>query len=377
MVVHVLFPDSLQQPVGGLGEQFGHIYKRLKDKIEFHIMGYPEDKPMENYYGVYNSFPNLMHGSLSTIANQIAYFYASAKCPKKPDLIHAYDWSSYVAGVYAANLWNVPLLCSMQLSVVGLRESGITYCADANSPDGNWIHTTHEMSEYFGLTNATKIIQVSKAYSERFPQFSEKTVVIENGIEYDFWDKKSEYPFPFGGKNKRKIVYIGRFAQMKGIMQLCEAQIPDDIDLYFVGDKRGGEDYCYQAVKQKCNGVNIFHLGYLRGEAKKSLLQSADAVIMPSIHEPFGIVGLEALASKSVLISSFADGISDYLPADVGINCGKTKEDIENALEVFRNMTDEEIEIRKSKGADIAKLYDWGILSQKYYDIYTSFKGII
>jgi glycosyltransferase involved in cell wall biosynthesis len=373
MVVHVLFPDSLQTPVGGLGEQFGHIHKRLKDKIEFHVMGYPEEKPTDNYYGVYNSFPNLMHGSLSTIANQIAYFYASAKCPKKPDLIHAYDWSSYLAGVYASALWNVPLLCSMQLSVVGLRESGITYCADPNTADGNWIHSTHEMSEYFGLHNASKIIQVSSAYAKRFPEFEEKTVVIENGIEYSHWETKSSYEYPFGGKNKRKIVYIGRFAQMKGIMQLCEANIPDDIDLYFVGDKRGGEDYCYQAVKQKCNGTNIFHLGYLRGEAKKSLLQTADAVIMPSIHEPFGIVGLEALASKSVLISSFADGISDYLTPEIGINCGKTKEEIEAALTTFSQMSDEEIKERQELGVEIAKSYDWDKLAEKYYGVYTSF----
>lgn len=373
MVVHVLFPDSIQQPVGGLGEQFGHIYRRLKDRIEFHVMGYPEVNPTPNYYGVYNALPYLLHGSLATIANQITYFYASAKCPKKPDLIHAYDWSSYLSGVFASKLYNVPLLCSMQLSVTGLRESGITYCADANSPDGHWIHATHEMTEQAGLVHASKIIQVSHAYSQRFPDFMDKTVVIENGIDYNFWKDKSSFEFPFGGKNKRKIVYIGRFAQMKGIMELCQATLPDNLDLYFVGDKRGGEDFCYQAVKNKCNGVNVFHLGYLRGEAKKSLMQTADAIIMPSIHEPFGIVGLEALAAKSVLISSFADGISDYLPPEIGINCGKTPEDISNALEIFGNMSDEEIQRRKEAGADIAKKYDWGILAEKYFEVYNSF----
>jgi glycogen(starch) synthase len=372
MVVHVLFPDSIQQPVGGLGEQFGHIYKRLNSQIDFQIMGYPEDNPKENYHGVYNSFPQMQHGSLSTIANQIAYFYASAKCKVKPDLIHAYDWSSYLAGVYASQLFQVPLLCSMQLSVIGLRESGITYCGNYNDADGYWIHTNHEMSEMLGLTFANKIIQVSNAYSKRFPEFENKTVVIENGIEYDFWKTQSEYKFPFGGKNKRKVVYIGRFATMKGIMPLCEAEIPDDIDLYFVGDRRGGEDFCYQAIKNKCNGVNIFHLGYLRGEAKKSLLQSADAVIMPSLHEPFGIVGLEALASKTVLISSFTDGISDYLTPDVGIDCGKTKETIEDALNIFKNMSDEELIERKEKGYLQAEKYDWNNISKKYFEVYKS-----
>ena len=33
MVVHVMFPDSIQKPSGGLGEQFGHLYSNLKDKL--------------------------------------------------------------------------------------------------------------------------------------------------------------------------------------------------------------------------------------------------------------------------------------------------------------------------------------------------------
>jgi glycosyltransferase involved in cell wall biosynthesis len=113
-------------------------------------------------------------------------------------------------------------------------------------------------------------------------------------------------------------------------------------------------------------------LGYLRGEAKKSLLQSADAVIMPSLHEPFGIVGLEALASKTVLISSFTDGISDYLTPDVGIDCGKTKESIGEALNIFKNMSDEELVERKEKGYLQAEKYDWENISKKYFEVYKS-----
>lgn len=371
MVVHVIFPDSMNQPVGGLGEQFGHIYKRLKHKVNFQVMGYPEQNPSENYFGAINPLPALMHGSLATISGQISYFYASAKCPVKPDLIHAYDWSCYLAGVYAAMLYNVPLICSMQLSVVGLRESGVTYCSDYNTPDGFWIHNAHELAEATGMNAATKIIQVSNAYANRFSQYNDKTVVIQNGIEYDFWKQKSSFEFPFGGKNRRKIVYIGRFAKMKGIMELCASQIPDNVDLYFVGDLRGGESYCYEAIKSRCNGVNIFHLGYLRGEAKRSLLQSADAVIMPSLHEPFGIVGLEALAANCVLITSFTDGISDYLTRDVGVYCGKTPEEISNALQIFSQMTDEELNERKAKGSEIAKQYEWDDLAERYYEVYS------
>jgi glycogen(starch) synthase len=370
MVVHVLFPDSMEKPVGGLGVQFNEIYKRIKDKVEFEIMGFPTYNPAENYHNVINIMPDLGHAAISNIANQITYFYESARAKKKPDIIHAYDWTVYLAGVFAARLHNVPLVCSMNLSIVGLRMNGMVYCGNYDSYDGYWIQSAHEFSEALGMEHADKIIHVSKNYAENFKPFLDKTVVIQNGIDFNFWKEESKFKFPFAGKNKKKIVYIGRMTPMKGILPLCQAEIPEDIDLYFVGDMTGGDEMCYGAMIDKCNGKNIFHLGYLQGEEKRAALQGADAVIMPSLHEPFGIVGLEALASKSILISSFTDGISDYLPKNIGIYCGKTKEEIEKAIKKFKSMSDKEIEKRKNIGFKIAEKYDWDKLAEEYYQTY-------
>ena len=67
MVVHVIFPDRIQKPVGGLGEQFGHIYSRLKHKVNFQIIGQPGDKPMKGYYPVKSLLPSIEHSSLNSI----------------------------------------------------------------------------------------------------------------------------------------------------------------------------------------------------------------------------------------------------------------------------------------------------------------------
>ncbi len=47
-------------------------------------------------------------------------------------------------------------------------------------------------------------------------------------------------------------------------------------------------------------------------------MKEASAIIMPSIHEPFGLVALEALMIKTPLLCSIQGGLSDFLNND---NC--------------------------------------------------------
>jgi glycosyltransferase involved in cell wall biosynthesis len=70
------------------------------------------------------------------------------------------------------------------------------------------------------------------------------------------------------------------------------------------------------------------------------------------------------------LISSFVDGISDYLTKDIGIDCGTTPFSISNALYDFISLPKKEIEYRKKEGIKIAKKYDWNKLSKQYYKVY-------
>jgi glycosyltransferase involved in cell wall biosynthesis len=371
IVVHALFPDSMVKPVGGLGEQFRQVHKRLKDKIDYYVMGFPEEEELEKYCGVYDIFPMIEHSAVNTIGNQINYFYSSITCPKKPDIIHALDYTTYVAGVFASRFWKVPLVVTMNLSIQELGKRDMFYCSNYFEYDGQSVHNMMEVSEIMGMFCADKIIQVSKAYSELFKEFENKTTIIPNGIDLDFWEKPYN-KYNFEGKNKIKVVFIGRFAQMKGIESLCASKIPEGIDLFFVGDNRGCESWCYDLVMDKCKEKNVFHIDYAYGDVKRDILKSADAVIMPSIHEPFGIVGLETLAAKTILLSSYEDGIKEYLTEDAGIFCGTTKQTIQSALVKLQNLTQEQKNKIVENGYQIAKKFDWNILVEKYLSLYKS-----
>ena len=88
MVIHALFPDSILKPVGGLGEQVGQIYYRLKDKVDFRIFGFPQSEKLDGYTPVPNFMTQMYNGSFLSLTNQINYFYHSVKSKDKPDLIN-------------------------------------------------------------------------------------------------------------------------------------------------------------------------------------------------------------------------------------------------------------------------------------------------
>lgn len=371
MKVITIFPDSVSIPNGGLGVQFKNIHQRLKDRVEFYVAGYPDGpNGIDNYISVKHPIPSIQHGSINTLLGHTVYLAEALKFPK-PDIVHAYDWSTYFAGYYLAQYHNVPLLVSMNLSVNAMATVGIACAIDTNSIDGEWLHKAHIDMEWFCLDKADKIINVSNGYAKYFSKFNDKTVIIPNGIDLNEWSATEKIKLP--GNRKHKVIYIGRLSLMKSVLELLDADIPDDVDLIFVAAYNGGDGACIKKLEKlvgKKPGLHYYGPAY--NQHKVNILQSADAVIMPSKHEPFGIVALEALASQNVLLSSRIDGLSDFLDDSNSIYCGTTSETISNALYHFTQLTEEQKSELINNGKSTCKNYDWDIVANQYYEVYES-----
>ena len=372
MKVLVLFPDSISQPIGGLGIQFKHIYEQLKDKIDFYVVGYPDNNPgIKNYREAKNPILEVQHGTIITLLGHSIYFAEALKFPK-PDIIHAYDWTTYYAGLLLSQHYNIPLLLTMQLSSNALATVGIYNCNDINTIDGYYLHKAHIETEWLTLQKADKIISVSNGYNKYFPSLKDKTVTIPNGINLNEWIPNKKIIFP-GDSNNIKVVYIGRFASMKGIDLILSAEIPKGIDIIFIGSSDGGDKHIIQSIEDKINNHPNFHyIGPAYGQDKINKLCSADAVIIPSYHEPFGIVGLESLASKCITISSRVDGLGDYLNDSNSLHCGNTSIGITNSLKTLKLLSQEHKEKLIFNGLETCKNYSWDEIADKYYNEYIS-----
>jgi glycogen(starch) synthase len=369
MKVLAIVPDFIEKPSGGLGEQFRHMMEHLEGRVEYYVVGYPEDNSIKNYKSARAPF-RFDHAALSTISGQSIYFLNALEFNQEFDIIHAFDWSTFYAGWLCKEHFKKPLVCTVNLSLKELNKAGIYYCQNPNSIDGNRINQMQIYFEEMGLIKANKVIQVSEYYNKLYPKMiQDKTEIIQNGIDADKWVKKRDTRLP--GKNKLKFCYIGRASPMKGIETILDCNIPDDIDFYFVVSEKNAEEPIFSNIKNKCNNKNIFHIPGLYGQDKVDFLYSMDGVVMPSRHEPFGIVALEALMSENLFISTGSGGIGEIVDGTDWFQINNS-EDLLNTFKQIQSMSDEDKQEIIKKGKEKALEYPWSKFAEKLFRVYSA-----
>jgi glycogen(starch) synthase len=374
MNVLALIPDYLEKPSGGLGEQMRNVIKELDNKVNYYICGYPEKNNIKNYRSVNAPIPNFPHAALTTVYGQSIYFLEALEFKKEFDIIHACDWSTFYAGVLCSWHFKKPLITTLNLSLVELNKNGIFYCQDPASIDGEHINGLQTIFEQMGLFYANKIIHVSKYYSDLYSDHLDKSVIINNGLDIQKWKKQNNSPY-IKGKNKTKFCYIGRASIMKGLDIILESNIPSDIDFYFVVSEKNAEEPIFSNIKNKCNNQNIFHIEGLYDQDKIDFLFEMDAIVMPSSHEPFGIVALEALASESLLVTTGTGGIKEIVE-NIDFFKIESSKDLDVTYEKIKNLSLEEKKSMISKGKEKVSGFDWKIQSEKILNIYQEVKGM-
>ena len=120
-------------------------------------------------------------------------------------------------------------------------------------------------------------------------------------------------------KEKINVGYFGRFENVqKGFMNFInsvnllgkEFKEKNDVEYFLYG--RG----------EISNSVDLSLFNkpeFLSGEALYQAYSKMDIVVMPSRYEPFGLTGLEAMASGCLLLATTGLGMDSYM--DVGKNC--------------------------------------------------------
>ncbi len=381
-LISVILPDKLKDPTGGMGVQMKYLIKHLNKDFDFVVHAFPEDNNFPFYRNVFNFIPKVNHGGVVNLVGQTSYIQSVVKDAienRMPDIIHATDYTEFLSGLTSRNILSnqknkIPLLISVQLSSFLMHEAGLFCCFDPKSPDGNAIENATKEMELLGLKEADKIIHVSQTYKNIFsqiPNIDQKSIYIPNGVDLDEWKKFKK--IQFSGDQKIKLVYLGRFSAQKNIYNLINSKIPSNIDLIFVGDQKTADPKLFNMLLEKIqNNKNVFYYGPAYNQDKIDILCSADAIIIPSVHECHPIIMHEALASKSVVISSFVGDMGKVLNEDFAINCGTETDTIEKALEQLSKMSKNEMEKRINLGFEVVKQYTWKDIAQKMKKVYLS-----
>jgi len=236
-----------------------------------------------------------------------------------------------------------------------------------NTTDGHHLNYYNLVVEDFGLKYANRIVHVSDYYYNVFSYYKNKSIIIRNGLNVAEWMPKRIPNLP--GKNRIKACFIGRACLMKGIDMITNCNIPDNVDFYFVAARKGAEPVPWEQIRGKVNNKNIFHIPGLFGQDKIDFLYAMDAVVMPSRHEPAGIVAMEALISKNVFLTTAEGGIAETVDGVDYFLCKNSKE-LQTCLEKLTTLTDSDLNTIKNSGYQKMLKCDWSIYANQLYNLY-------
>ena len=103
------------------------------------------------------------------------------------------------------------------------------------------------------------------------------------------------------------VINVGRQSPEKGLKGLRDAIFPrKNVRLALIGGGPSHDD-----LQEHFRGTPTVFPGYLRGEELVNAYRSADAFILPSTTETFGLVALEAMACRVPVVAARSGGVVD------------------------------------------------------------------
>ncbi len=224
------------------------------------------------------------------------------------DLIHAHDWTSYLAGVAAQKVSGKPLILHVH----------------ATSFDQAASHNVDQAIydiECAAFAAADKVVTVSQFTKDiivsRHGVPAEKVEVVHNGC--DTFEPPRHQPAlaELKAQGKKIVLYHGRITIQKGVDYFVRAArrvVDHDPNVVFVIS--GWGDMTQQIIHQVgAMGLSshVIFAGALWEGDRDRMYQTADLVVMPSVSEPFGLVPLEAIQHGTPSLISKQSGVAEVL----------------------------------------------------------------
>ncbi len=227
------------------------------------------------------------------------------------DLVHAHDWLTYPAGIWAKHVSGKPLVVHM-------------HATEFDRSGENVNQVVYDI-ERKGMEEADRVITVSnltrKIVIERYGIDPAKVFTVHNAVEPVIRREDIHY----NKHVKEKVVtFLGRITFQKGPEYFIEAAyriLEKDPHVRFV--MAGSGDLMNKMVRRVAQlgiGTRFHFTGFLKGEDVDKMFALSDVYVMPSISEPFGISPLEAMRSNVPVVISKQSGVAEVLKHAVKVD---------------------------------------------------------
>ncbi|MBP5299824.1 MAG: glycosyltransferase family 4 protein, partial [Victivallales bacterium] len=218
------------------------------------------------------------------------------------------------------------------------------------------------------------------ALEKRLPH--QRIFYLPNGVNcQEFQTKPTISPRTEWGipTERRLLLCISRIDYQKNQAILLEslAELPDT-HLLLVGPVTS-QTYCEQLL-QRAHELDVAsRLTLIPGlppddPRLKAILHEADVFVLPSIHEPFGIVALEAWAAGLPVVAARVGGLPDFIVHEHNGLLFSPQDARELTAQISRILTRNELrdKLVANALADVQK-FSWDNLGKRLADLYHEF----
>lgn len=317
---NILFPD------GGLGVHCQHLARELVSLGNDVTVLCSDGKTQvgcavesDGYRVVFveniNSL-NMKNGVLSNIVTQNNYMVSALSYLGREsfDLIHLHDSDLWNVAEQLSALYRIPVVMTSHLSMFLSHPRMVGY-----EP---WEYGRN--IELAALNRCNRVITVSETYKRGLERDmlidSDKISVIYNGVDGDFLSSVEADVEPEiieRAKGRPIVTFVGRMVPTKGVSALmqCAKKMKDYYFCFVTNVSPSVEDILPLVVEMKemkQSVDNVSWLNFYPQDKKWGLMKGSDFGIVPSYHEPFGIVGLEWLGLGVPLIISDVGGLGEF-----------------------------------------------------------------
>jgi glycogen(starch) synthase len=292
----------------------------------------------------------------------------------RPDVVHAHDWLVAQSAITLAGATGAPLVATLHATEAGRHQGWLP------APLNRAIHSV----ERWLARQAAAVITCSTGMQDEVRRLFEPAdppVVVPNGVDAARW-RPSARAVAAGRDRYRGagplIVYAGRLVHEKGVQTLLagvrelRAAHPG-LRVAIAGT--GAHEPVLRAQARRLRiARSIDWLGFVPEGELPALFAAADAVVVPSFYEPFGIVALEAAVAGAPLVVAETGGLRDLAAAGVAAASFPAGDVPELVAAVGKVLVEPAAAARAARRAGrlVAREYSWSAVADRTARVYAA-----
>ena len=282
--------------------------------------------------------------------------------------------------IHITAVWNFPVIaastaCWLSNKKYIISPRGTIYKETIELKSSYFKKIYYFLFAKFSLQNAEYIHFTTNDESEKvlsYLKLKAKPLVIPNGIEL-----VDNQIIITKNNSEKYFLFLGRLSKKKGIDILLDSfaefkKNNKSHKLYIVGpDEENYKLHLEHQIQILGLESEIIFKSLTQGEEKNLLYKNAEAFVLTSYSENFGMTVVEAIQNNCAVIISDKVGIyKDLEKYNASIVCKLDKISIKNALEKMTINDESKLEMIKNANTCINELYEINAISKKFIKIY-------